>query len=133
MTVDEVKASLCKYRDVEAEFSQITVFLSNTEKDDCKLYLTDRAATQSDRKCLIEWYQQKQIDLANEMKRVEALVSVLDLREAEVMRLHYFEGHTWEQISEEMFYSLRTVHRTHKQALEKIASMQRGENCEHSQ
>lgn len=127
MTVDEVKASFCKYRDVKAECSQITALLKNIDKDDCELYPLGRAITRPGRKRLVERYQKKQADLADEMKRVEGLVTVLDPREAEVMRLHYFEGLTWEQVSEKMYYSLRAVHRIHNRALKKIASIQKGE------
>ena len=44
-------------------------------------------------------------------------------RQAEVIRLAYFEGHTWQQISAKTQITTRTLYKIRNQAVEELAEM----------
>ena len=65
-------------------------------------------------------YLQKVAELEDAMAMIEEAIKMLGNRERTLMRLHYIEGKTWEEVCEEMSYSWRQVHRFHATALEKL-------------
>ena len=72
---------------------------------------------------LLERYQRKTIELAAAMLAIEEAIEVLDPTERMLMRLYYIDGLTWEEVSYEINYSWRQVHRIHRRALEKLQSI----------
>lgn len=48
------------------------------------------------------------VPLEQEINRLEHYVALLEPRQAEVIRLAYFEGHTWQQISAKTQITTRT-------------------------
>lgn len=60
----------------------------------------------------------KCISLKNEIRTV--INNVQDADEKLLLRLRYINFKTWDEICEELYVSLRTVHRVHAAALEKI-------------
>jgi len=66
-------------------------------------------------------YQQKLADLIEEQLRVEKAIESLDPVERMLMRLHYLDGLTWEEVAVEISYSWRQVHRIHSRALDKLS------------
>lgn len=67
---------------------------------------------------LIERYQQKVAELTEAAGEIENAIEVLDHRERTLIRLHYIQGLTWEEVCVAMTYSWRQVHRIHSKALE---------------
>ena len=49
------------------------------------------------------------VPLEQEINRLEHYVALLEPRQAEVIRLAYFEGHTWQQISAKTQITTRTL------------------------
>jgi RNA polymerase sigma factor (sigma-70 family) len=58
--------------------------------------------------------------LTAQMAEIEDAIQVLEPRERTIIRLHYFQGYTWEQVAVETGYTWRHVHRLHGKALEKL-------------
>ncbi len=69
---------------------------------------------------LIKRYQQKVAELTEDAVEIENAIEILNHRERTVIRLHYIQGMTWEEVCVEMAYSWRQVHRIHSQALETL-------------
>ena len=67
---------------------------------------------------LIERYQQKVAELTEAAGEIENAIEILDHRERTLIRLHYIQGLTWEEVCVAMTYSWRQVHRIHSKALE---------------
>lgn len=63
------------------------------------------------------------VDLEKEQDRLHYYVSLLDSREAQVIRRVYFEGCSWEQAAEELGVVCRTVHKIKERALNNLAWM----------
>lgn len=76
------------------------------------------AATKHDELCTR--YLQKVAELEDAMAMIEEAIKMLGNRERTLIRLHYIEGKTWEEVCVEMSYSWRQVHRIHAKALEKL-------------
>lgn len=66
---------------------------------------------------LIECYQQKAAELTQAVKEIENAIEVLDHRERTLIRLHYIQGMTWEEVCVAMSYSWKQIHRIHAKAL----------------
>ena len=76
---------------------------------------------QIDRKAkLLELYKKKQAELDDLLLAIEQAIEKLEPRERRLIRLHYIDGRTWEQVAVAMNYSWRQVHRIHGDALEKL-------------
>lgn len=74
-----------------------------------------------DRKAeLLELYRAKELELTDALLQIEQAIKVLEPRECLLVRLHYIDGLTWEQVAVAMDYSWRQVHRIHSTALEKL-------------
>ena len=63
------------------------------------------------------------VPLEQEISRLEHYVALLEPRQAEVIRLAYFEGHTWQQISTKTQITTRTLYKIRNQAVEELAEM----------
>lgn len=72
---------------------------------------------------LIERYQQKVAELTEVAGEIENAIEVLAPRERTLIRLHYIQGMTWEEVCVAMSYSWKQIHRIHAKAL----TMLRGE------
>ena len=69
---------------------------------------------------LRNFYKAKVAELSAKMTEIEKAIEPLDPRERTIIRLHYFQGYTWEEVAVEMGYTWRHVHRLHGKALEKL-------------
>lgn len=71
-------------------------------------------------------YNEKIAELTDKLAEIEEAITPLEPRERTLIRLHYFQGLTWEQVAVKMNYSWRQVHRLHGKALEKLQQLQQG-------
>ncbi len=56
-----------------------------------------------------------------ELVKIETAISTLEIpAERILLRKRYIEGKRWEQIAEDMSYSIRQIHRLHSKALRKL-------------
>lgn len=69
---------------------------------------------------LLARYQQKVAELSAALAEIENAIEVLEPRERTLIRLHYCQGLTWEEVCVAMNYSWRQVHRIHAAALEAL-------------
>lgn len=69
---------------------------------------------------LLEMLTEKLVELDTECIAVESAIKKLKPRERLLVRLHYFDGRTWEQVCVDMTYSWSQVHRIHAKALKKL-------------
>lgn len=69
---------------------------------------------------LIRLYQAKIDELTAAIKDIEAAIEPLPPRERTLIRLHYINGLTWEQVCIVMSYSWKQTHRIHSKALEML-------------
>ena len=69
---------------------------------------------------LLAAYQKKGAELDRKLLVIEQAIEELEPRERWLVRLHYIDGLTWEQVAVEMDYSWRQVHRIHSDALDKL-------------
>lgn len=65
------------------------------------------------------------VELEQEQSRLEYYTSLLEKRQAQVIRLSYFEGLPWDEVAKEVGVAVRTVHKIKNQALEQLAKMYR--------
>lgn len=69
---------------------------------------------------LLELYQQKAAELSAALAEIETAIEKLAPRERTLIRLHYAQGLTWEEVCVAMSYSWKQIHRIHGQALEQL-------------
>lgn len=69
---------------------------------------------------LSEKYKETVEKLTAQMVEIEQAIELLEPRERTILRLHYIQGLTWEQVAVEMNYTWRHVHRLHGKALERL-------------
>lgn len=69
---------------------------------------------------LREDYARTVAKLTEQMAEIERAIAPLEPRERTIIRLHYFQGLTWEQVAVETNYTWRHVHRIHGAAIEKL-------------
>lgn len=81
-------------------------------------HIVDRKGDEHTR--LQQHYKAKVAELEAEMLEIEEAIKVLEPRERTLIRLHYFQGLTWEQVAVEMCYAWRHIHRIHAAALEAL-------------
>lgn len=74
---------------------------------------------------LVALYDEKVAQLEEQMIEIEAAISPLSPKERTIIRLHYFEGLTWEQVAVEINYTWRHVHRLHGNAISKLQEMEK--------
>lgn len=63
------------------------------------------------------------IELENVQNRLNYYVSLLERREAQIIRRAYFDGYSWDQIAEEMGIVRRTAYKIKERALENLTQM----------
>lgn len=78
---------------------------------------------------LLKEYQAKEAELAAELLVIEQAIDTLEPRERLLMRLHYIDGQTWEQVCISMTYSWTQVHRIHGAALKRLREKEEAENA----
>ena len=69
---------------------------------------------------LLERYQRMTHELTEALIEIERVIEVLKPRERTLIRLHYAQGLTWEEVCVAMNYSWRQIHRIHAKALEAL-------------
>ena len=69
---------------------------------------------------LLEVLTKKKAALDAELIEIESAIKKLKPRERLLVRLHYIDGLTWEQVAVDMTYSWSQVHRIHAKALQKL-------------
>lgn len=77
---------------------------------------------------LHERYNQKVAEISAALVEIEKAIEVLEPRERTLIRLHYIQGLTWEEVCVAMTYSWRQVHRIHGAALKKLQNKEKEEN-----
>lgn len=77
---------------------------------------TERMVEQHDE--LLRRYRSKLDELDAAQLAIETAVAALPHREATLIRMHYIEGMTWEQVAVALAYTWRHVHRIHSDALQ---------------
>lgn len=65
-------------------------------------------------------YEAKVAELDARMAEIEAAIEPLAPTERDLIRLHYFQGLTWEEVAVRMSYSWRHVHRIHGAIIAKL-------------
>lgn len=65
----------------------------------------------------------KLIPLEQQIDRLEHYVTLLEARQAVVIRRHYFEGCSWEQVGEELQLSPKTLRKVKSEAIAALAEM----------
>lgn len=78
---------------------------------------------------LLRLFKAKAIELAEAEGAIERAITKLEPRERHLIRLHYIDGLTWEQVAVEMDYSWRQVHRIHGDALAKLKEEEESTIC----
>lgn len=63
------------------------------------------------------------VELEQVQERLEYYTSLLEKRQALVIRLAYFEGLPWDEVAEKAGTAVRTVHKIKNQALTQLAEM----------
>ena len=72
---------------------------------------------------------QQLLALESEQDRIRYYISLLDKREAEVIRSFYIENHSWEEIAQEIGVALRTVHKIKNRAIDHLAELYTYKAC----
>ena len=65
------------------------------------------------------------VELEQEQSRLEYYTSLLEKRQALVIRLAYFEGLPWDEAAEKVGVAVRTIHKIRNQALDQLVEMYR--------
>ncbi len=63
------------------------------------------------------------VELEQEQARLEYYASLLEKRQAQLIRLAYFEGLPWDKVAEQFGVAVRTVHKIRNQALDQLVEM----------
>ena len=66
---------------------------------------------------------QRLLKLEGEQDRLRYYVSLLEKREADVIRSFYIEGVSWEEIAQKIGVALRTVHKIKNRAVSHLAEL----------
>lgn len=69
---------------------------------------------------LLELYQAKEAELDAALLAIEQAIDKLEPTQRLILRLHYIDGLTWEQVTVAVGYSWSQTHRYHKAALRKL-------------
>lgn len=79
---------------------------------------------------LLKKYQRKTNELTEALIEIENAIEVLEPRERTLIRLHYAQGMTWEEVCVAMNYSWRQIHRIHAKALEALREREETTKCD---
>lgn len=71
---------------------------------------------------LLERFRRTEEECSTAIVEIEKAIEILPPRERTLIRLHYIEGLTWEEVCATMNYSWRQVHRIHAKALVALES-----------
>ena len=63
------------------------------------------------------------VELENQQERLKYYVSLLKVRHAELLRLHYFEGYSQEECAKKLGIADRTVRRIKNDAIDELTEM----------
>lgn len=66
---------------------------------------------------------QRLLELEAEQDRIRYYLSLLDKREADVLRSFYFEGHSWEETAKKIGVVLRSVYKIKNKAIDHLAAL----------
>ena len=66
---------------------------------------------------------QRLLELEGEQDRLRYYVSLLEKREAEVIRSFYIDGCSWEEIAQEIGVALRTVHKVKNRGIDHLTEL----------
>lgn len=88
-------------------------------------HIIDRKGDRLDE--LRKLYDTKVAELEAQMLEIEQAIEPLEPTQRTIIRLHYFQGLTWEQVAVELGYSWRHVHRLHGAAIEKLQGTEEAE------
>lgn len=69
---------------------------------------------------LLDHYRALLSNVEREQLAIEQAIGSLDTTQRQVLRLHYIDGLTWEQVAAKTNYSLRQIHNIHGDALLKL-------------
>ena len=69
---------------------------------------------------LLAMYQAKEEELDDALFAIELAIEKLDPTQRTLVRLHYIDGLTWEQVAVEIDYSWSQTHRIHSAALKRL-------------
>ena len=69
---------------------------------------------------LSQQWEAKQHELTQVLKEIEDAVQALPPLERTLLRLHYLEGKTWDEVADALHYSLRHIHRLRAASLKKL-------------
>lgn len=69
---------------------------------------------------LLAMYQAKEEELDDALLVIERAIEKLDPTQRTLVRLHYIDGLTWEQVAVEIDYSWSQTHRIHSAALKRL-------------
>ena len=83
-----------------------------------KLHVIDRMGDIYDKRC--KFYKAKVAEIDRKLEEIEEAIKPLEPTERTLVRLHYFQGMTWEDCADKMGYSWRHVHRIHGRLLAKL-------------
>lgn len=76
---------------------------------------------------LLELYREKKEALAAAQLEIEQAIVVLDSTERQLIRGRYFDGQSWEDVSQAIGYSVAQTHRIHGQALNRLRATEKAE------
>ncbi len=133
MTKDELKKHLHSYRDLKAEYDQITQELEKVEA----IMAGPRTANLdgmprspgagdpilgvvSQHIALQERYKLQLVKLAASQALIEDIIESLEPGERKLMRCRYIDGLTWEEVCVSIGYSWRQTHNIHGRILDKL-------------
>lgn len=133
MTKEELKKQLHSYRDLKAEYDQITKELEKVEAfmaapRPANLDGMPRAPGIGDpvlgvvtqHITLQERYRFQLVKLAAAQNLIEDMIEGLEPGERKLMRCRYIDGLTWEEVCVAIGYSWRQTHNIHARILEKL-------------
>lgn len=69
---------------------------------------------------LQQLYGKKVAELDKRMAEIEECIEPLEPTERTLIRLHYFQGLSWEEVAVKMNYSWRHVHRIHSRIIQML-------------
>jgi len=70
-------------------------------------------------------YSRKRAALLEEQEAIELAIEPLPSPERQILRAHYIEGLTWEQVCVTVGYSWRQTHRHHARAIRQLEAAER--------
>ena len=123
---DHVTSLLQNYRATKRKVEQLRYELEHPARvtpDEMIEAMNFQSAADEANAALTHDLVSRLVPLEQEINRLEHYVALLEPRQAEVIRLAYFEGHTWQQISAKTQITTRTLYKIRNQAVEELAEM----------